>query len=725
MIRPFASSRSTGRSFQGLAVVLGLPLLVCALQPQQKKEVFREDAGAEVLVSREAPLEFEFPAELQYIERAPEGGDIVTNGRGVQVRGPVTVAGSAASDWADEGQLVVWDEYSGEVEHGGSFDVLGAVVRDGIARKPFLIAGGPGFQGRPSVSRRDSGAFVVAWEEGPDGWGGPYRSVDQQWNNATDTKGPLHSWRAIKLATVTVHGSVTEIHVPMPSFEAQRAELNRRAGAERVGVFYERPVVWSGTGGATWLAYRHVHQREASLQIPRLTTHVERGFSIYMVKFIGMWEPEIYRIDERQRDGEQRLAFVRRGKEFQVAFETGRSDRRKDKQYKGVRLVDGPKVPEVPVVHPDVWRGKDQERPTEPVAIPAAAPDLRVPQRPVADISGDKFTLLYGDLHRHTDLSLCFPFFDGSIDDAYRYARGPGALDFIGLTDHARDLHQGQGAGRPWQEHVAAADRHHRPGHFVAFRAYERSQGDTDHNVIGLAPDADFLRPHRPPLTEFWAEFSPDEVLTIPHATAGVPGTRFSGDVWTKRDDLMRPIAEIYQGCRDVSSMEELRINALATGQKLGFIASSDHLSTSSAYACVWASGEGADAMDRQPIFDALQARRCYGATARIELRVTAQAAQGDALWMGSDLPVAGSFTIHIEALGAAPIERAEIWTRDGLHSTLPGKTERAFNAELEWSPEAATADYLFVRIVQADGERAWSSPFFAGWDSVSTSKTR
>ncbi len=715
---------SMAGSVKGTVLVLGVPLLLCALQPLQKKVIFQEDAGAEMLASREAPPEFEFPSEPVYIERAPGGGDVVTNGSGVTVRGPVTVAGSASSGRAGDAQLVVWDEYSGDVQHGGSFDVLGAVIQEGTPGEPFLIAGGPRFQARPHVAEFSRGVFVVTWEEGPDGWGAPYRSVDQQWNNVTDTSGPLHSWRAVKLALVTREGSITEIDVPMPSFKAQREELKRRPGAERVGVFYERPIVHSDESGAIWLAYRHVHQREASLAIPRLSTHVERGFSVYLTKFVDRQQTELYRLDERQRDGEQRLAFVRAFKGLQIAFETGRADRRRDAQFRGTRLVDVPDGEPAALSLGEAPQARDQKGPV--VATELRAPEVRAFERTKVDVNGAPFTLLYGDLHRHTDLSLCFPFFDGSIDDAYRYAKGPGALDFVGLTDHARDLDQGQGVGRPWQEHVAAADRHHRPGHFAALRAYERSQSNTDHNVIGLAPDADFLRPHRPPLTEFWAEFSPGEVLTIPHATASVPGARFSGDVWEKRDDLMRPVAEIFQGFRDVSSMEELRKDALGTGQKLGFVASSDHLSTSAAYACVWAHGEGADAVDRQPIFDALQSRRCYGATARIELQVTARSSEGgDVHWMGSDLPAAAEFAVSIKAQGSAPIERVEIWTKDGLITTKEVSAEENLEWTLPWRPDPEEPEYLFVRLVQTDGERAWSSPFFAGWDSVSPSKTR
>ena len=152
---------------------------------------------------------------------------------------------------------------------------------------------------------------------------------------------------------------------------------------------------------------------------------------------------------------------------------------------------------------------------------------------------------------------------------------------------------------------------------------------------------------------------------------------------------------------------------------RLGFIASSDHLATSSAYACVWAQGEGAEALDRQPIFDALQARRCYGATARIDLRVTAQSQGAEAAthWMGADLPAGVDYTVRVLARGTGPISEVEFWTLEGKLHGLPGEGQTDLDTTFQWNTSAR--DYLFMRLVQEDGEQAWSSPFFVGWDSV------
>ncbi|MDG1051509.1 MAG: hypothetical protein P8R46_14970, partial [Planctomycetota bacterium] len=346
---------------------------------------------------------------------------------------------------------------------------------------------------------------------------------------------------------------------------------------------------------------------------------------------------------------------------------------------------------------------------------PAAALEPRevVRERPTTVVGEQAFALFGGDLHRHTDLSLCFPFYDGSLDDAYRYARGPGALDFVAITDHARDLDQGNVNGLPWKRSVAEVDRHHLPGRFVAFHAYERSQGDTDHNVISLRPDV--LRPHRPPLREFWAEFDPSEVMTIPHATAAVEGRRFCGNVWTKRDDERRPLAEVYQAFRDVDSMKELQVRALSGGQRFGFIASSDHLSTSGAFAFVWVPTEGTpeSSLDREPIFKAFRARRTYGATARIELEVRS----GDR-WMGEDLPGDGPFPIRVRARGSAGIARVEFWDTGSLAHVIEAEGDASMEQAWSWAgAPPGEHGWLIVRIIQVDGQTAWASPFFSKWE--------
>ncbi len=636
------------------------------------------------------------------------------------VRGPADHIGAVSAARAADGLwLVAWDEYRGAVEEGASFDVLACWLEvapnPGPVGEPFVVAGGARFQARPSLATDGEGAVWVAWEEGPRRWGGEYRSVDTLWNNVTDDLGPLHTWRTSHLAKVLGDGSVAEVEggVPMPSFDAALAAPDRRDGARRIGVFYERPEIGVDHRGGLWLAYRHVHQVQLS-EKGKTRSHVEYGFAVDLLRLTGQGWSEPVRLDQRQRDGDQSIRFKRDGQQTLVEYAIGRSDRRRDPQAKGSVRAALPVPDAVPVPLAEV-----------PVSVtsrvPAVALERRdvVRERPTTVVGERDFALFAGDLHRHTDLSLCFPFYDGSLDDAYRYARGPGALDFVAITDHARDLDQGNVDGLPWKRSVAEADRHHLPGRFVAFHAYERSQGDTDHNVISLRPDV--LRPHRPPLREFWAEFDPSEVMTIPHATAAVEGRRFCGNVWTKRDDERRPLAEVYQAFRDVDSMKELQVRALSGGQRFGFIASSDHLSTSGAYAFVWVPTEGAPelALDREPIFEAFRARRTYGATARIELEV-----RSGEQWMGEDLPGEGPFPVRVRARGTAGIERVEFWSSGALEHVI--EAEGALTLDRMWSWDGAAPGehgWLIVRVIQVDGQTAWASPFFSRWERSGDTK--
>lgn len=593
--------------------------------------------------------------------------------------------------------FVAWDEHLGGSD---GFDVRSVRIEDGEAGPVMTLAGGPAFQARPSAAlvRGDGvrSGLWVAWEEGPEGWGETYRSVDRLWNNVTDASGPLHSWRAVRLARVEGE-MVREVTVPMPAFAAAASDDGRREGAARVGVFYERPEI-TAHGGALVLALRHCLQVQAPLRAPT-RTHVESGFTIDVRALTAEGFTAAARLDARQRDGAQRMRFAREGDALALRADVGRADRRRGQGALRVVAADV-----TDVTRAEASAGLES---LEPRRLARASTERRPERARRIQVADDApHTLLFGDLHRHTDLSLCFPFYDGSLDDAYRYARGPGGLDFVAITDHARDLDRGDASGVPWQRSVEAVDRHHRPGEFVAFYSYERSQAQTDHNVISLTPDV--LAPHTPPLVDFWSEIDPAETITIPHATSHVNGKRFSGDVWTKNDAERRPLAEVYQSYRDVDSLEELRTKALATDQMLGFIASSDHLSTSGAYACVWAEGAGAEALERRPIFDALRARRTYGATARIELAVMTS----EGAWMGERVEAGAAHDIVVTATAQAPLARVEFWTRAGLAHVLEGDALGAETLQWVWSPDGD--DECVVVIHTTAGERAWASPFFS-----------
>jgi hypothetical protein len=290
---------------------------------------------------------------------------------------------------------------------------------------------------------------------------------------------------------------------------------------------------------------------------------------------------------------------------------------------------------------------------------------------------------------------------DGTLDDAYRYAIEVAKLDFMGITDHSRDIAQGNQLSQLWWRNRKAVYRHQLVDgdkmHFVPFYAYERShdKGMADHNVISLRND--MLRPYTYPLPQFWKELDND-TITIPH-------TPFRQGTWEYQDDLFRPLVEIFQGGRNISS-EKHAHQALNKGYHLGFIASSDHMSTSASYACVWAEDS-----TRESIFRALQARRTFAATDKIWLMLQS----GDHL-MGEIIEPASTTQLELEIRGTALIQSITLIVDGEISKTWSPKKR---SIKLDITLDSTDKHYAYFHLAQIDGNEAWSSPIW--FDDVGT----
>jgi len=111
--------------------------------------------------------------------------------------------------------------------------------------------------------------------------------------------------------------------------------------------------------------------------------------------------------------------------------------------------------------------------------------------------------------------------------------------------------------------------------------------------------------------------------------------------------------------------------------------------------------------LTREAIFDALQARRCYATSgARILLWVTVNGAP-----MGSEIEQAEEqVTITVRCHAEAAIgELVVIKNGQVLERSEPGTWD--VRAELMDERVLPGANYYYVRVTQADGHRAWSSP--------------
>ncbi|MGH7200790.1 MAG: hypothetical protein ACREJB_09315, partial [Planctomycetaceae bacterium] len=343
-------------------------------------------------------------------------------------------------------------------------------------------------------------------------------------------------------------------------------------------------------------------------------------------------------------------------------------------------------------------------------------------------VQGQSYEVYFGDLHRHTDISLCTPTIDGCLVDAYRYALDGARLDFLAVTDHTRDTDP-----LPWWRSQKTADLFHVPGTLAPIYAYERSNGIAGgghRNVFFLERDWPVFRGdayysniggERPennnPDVALYPHLRGKDALTAAHT----PGwsTQAKRGTWTYHDPQVEPIAEIIQTYRrdyerpgqpqwqDARLRGALREEAslwyaLARGYKLGFIASSDHHATHTSFACVWAEGPS-----REQIFEALRSRRTYAATDKILLDVR----MGEAV-MGEEVPAPVVPELTIRVRGTAPIEEIQIVrNRTVIARFEPNEVEVRRTFRDENYPGGAA--YYYVRIRQTDNNMAWGSPIW------------
>ena len=112
-----------------------------------------------------------------------------------------------------------------------------------------------------------------------------------------------------------------------------------------------------------------------------------------------------------------------------------------------------------------------------------------------------------------------------------------------------------------------------------------------------------------------------------------------------------------------------------------------------------------AEELTRDAVFNALRERRCYG-TSGVKILLDLEV---DGFPMGSEIP-AGEHVVVGRALGVSPLARIELVGPEGLLAT--GEVA-GLEGELAARVVFPAPGYAYLRVVQEDGEMAWSSPVF------------
>lgn len=332
--------------------------------------------------------------------------------------------------------------------------------------------------------------------------------------------------------------------------------------------------------------------------------------------------------------------------------------------------------------------------------------------------------LLWADLQVHTAAS------DGSgaLDDVYAYARDVAGLDAVAITDHdhwgMRFLDREPGM---WAEMTAAAARWDAPGQFVAFPAFEWTSWLYGHRHVLYvgAPGPVFgsldLATREP--TGLWAALRGYDAITMTHHQAGGP---VATDWRVAPDPSLEPVAEVCSvhgsseaedspariyGWVDGNSVRD----ALTRGYRLGLLCGTDGHDGHPGLAHLQAPSGGIAGVftadrSRAGIAKALRERRVFGTTGtRLLLRLIIDGEE-----MGGVVPVTGAApAVEVRVVAGEAVERVDL-IRSGavVVQRFPGAP--LVKERFELTPLEA-GEWVYARVVLADGQAAWSSPIWAG----------
>lgn len=347
---------------------------------------------------------------------------------------------------------------------------------------------------------------------------------------------------------------------------------------------------------------------------------------------------------------------------------------------------------------------------------------------------GGKEPIWWGEIHGHTEMSDgC-----GGYGELYRHARDEGAMDFAAAADHACYFCDNQ-----WQWMQDVTNSFDDPGRFVTLVGYEWAGRQSHRNVYTSRRRLELFRGMYGPTSSIetvWRHFHGDEkVVGGPHAPLahGITWEGHDGDVerfveiysmWGASDDPENPLAPLRIKAGNASGTMSAN-DLLAAGAKLGFTGGGDCHEGHAGLTCEDPAGQGtvthtfavglpyrcgmtaavADALDRRSLIRAIRRRRTYATTgARILLDFEA-----GGLPMGS-AGAAEAVTCRGQVHAVGPIDRVEI-VKDG--KVAFSRRGDGADAAIEWrDPDPPVRQHwYYLRVVQADGEMAWSSPVWVG----------
>jgi hypothetical protein len=625
----------------------------------------------------------------------------------------IKVSTSKANDWnptiaadAKEDRVWVgWDSY--ENGHygvrvrslsGGPKPVLGDVLTPEQS---------PLFGAHLSLASDMAGRLWAAWDESGPQWG---KDTGHLYPNSPATG--LYDLRHIRVKCL-VDGTWLE-----PEAEFQQVL------PPDMKEYNELPQLQEDSEGRVWMAFRRRTTRN-----PRADGWAAAGrWDVYATAFLGgRWLTPF--VLENSGGRNDMRASSQRDKDGNVYFAYASDNRGwmppqmppRNYSIAVSRLSGASKPAEARLVE------RKSNSPAVAAVHPREAEQVALIRSYKIEVGGKTYHIHRGDLHRHTDIS-SDGIGDGSLMDLHRYGLDAAALDYILVSDH----NMGNDNEYNWWRTQKANDLYTVPGAFISMYGYERSVPypnghrnviwvDRGHRTLPL-PRAPIPQQMAEDTTKLYAYLRETNGICTLHTSATGQGTNWKEPI----DPSLEPFVELFQGFhgsfeepngpRAIGPASDIIHTsykadgyvslALAKANRLGFQASSDHVSTHVSYACILA-----EEFSRKGLVDAMKKRHTYAATDNLvlDVRMGAQAIMGDEVQ--TDRP-----RLDVVALGTGPIDKVEV-LRNGevVHTARPEKEPDV--VKFGWEDSAPfkgpKTSYYYVRVIQKDGQLAWASPIW------------
>ena len=629
---------------------------------------------------------------------------------------PMRVSNSDANDWApdlaaapDGSVWVAWDSYE-----TGSYDILVRRLRPGEADRVIALPSDPNRAIEPSIAVDGRNRVWVAWAQSGPNWG-------KDWGVLGKPGTQIRATSEVRLACYS-EGRWME-----------PAESLSDAVPTWMSDMHEYPEIAIGSEGVPYVFFRkmmlrlpvveHASQLQIGSDSRRLQPWYDTIRGLSEIRFAGFngarWLPL------------RELPLSAGGAYAQIALAV-HDNRTVAVWPTDQRSYEDPHVRSSQLRHATLdldARYTSEERLRPLIASDATFVDAApTEQADLATVRSARWAakhplrLFRGDLHRHTDLSADSQW-DGDILFAYRYALDAGALDFLAVTDHsgAERLHFYK---YQWWKSSQIATMFNQPGRFATFFGYERTVTfpGGHRNVISTRREMQPVPISDEEFTgnESWSERLYPSLLrhgdiAIAHTTAGGGGTD-----WRDNDPRAEPVVEVFQALRgsyeEENSPGKARStepagfvwNAWRKGWRIGLLSNSDHESTHQSYACVWA-----PELTNEAILDAIKQRLSYAATDNIVVQFEAHVGNRTPLKMGAEIAVSEAPEFVFRAVAPRPVASVEI-IRSGevMYSVEPQTSEVKISYRDSDAPQDGSAHY-HVRLVQDDGQIAWSTPIW------------